>query len=159
MRSTCINWRSVSSPSISGISTSRMMKSGRSPCADARRALPCRWRWLPRRTRPPRAASEDISECSVHHRRSGSFLCVAIGHPYGAILPLILFHIGRQQEGKRASAAQFAIDPNFSAMSLDQSFRDCQSQAHARRRRIDAYKFLEDFLMELGRNPVTRVRD
>ena len=35
VRSTCINCRSVSRPSISGISTSRMMKSGRSPVADA----------------------------------------------------------------------------------------------------------------------------
>src|SRR5260370_15503748 len=67
--------------------------------------------------------------------------------------------IDRQQKGERADAAQLAIRPNVSSMSLNQPLCKGQPETHARRRTIDAHKILEDFLMMLGSNAGAGIAD
>ena len=56
-------------------------------------------------------------------------------------------------------SACFALDPNFAAMRLDESFRDRESETHTRCVAIDADKVFENFLMMFGSDAGAGVLD
>src|SRR5580692_3930479 len=157
VRSICISWRSVSRPSISGIRTSRMMKSGRSPLpilASASLPLGTASTLKPSTSRSVWRYLRMLGSSST----TRTFSLLDIFDSYGAKLKArfsidstaLLLHVDRQQKRKRAAASHNAINPNFSAMRLDQALGDCETQPHARRGRVDANKLLKNFLVILG---------
>ena len=156
-RSTCISWRSVSSPSISGISTSRMMKSGRSPSPTRSSAsLPL----------DDRVDFESVhfqqrlkifadARFVIHHQNlffvvpSSSLRASSPSRSYST-------SVGSRKE-KELPLPYFAIDPDFSAMRLNQALGDRQSQADPRGRRIDAHELFKNLLMKFRGDSVARI--
>src|SRR5258708_4944844 len=158
LRSTCINSFSVSSPFISGINTSRMMKSGRSPLFTFSSAS------FPELTVSTSNPSTSSKVCkyfrmlgSSSTTRIFSFTAIrfslSIRKTFGA---LALIH--RQQKRKLAARLRLARYPYLSAMCLDEPFRDCQPQTHSRRIPIHAHKIFKYLLMMLGRDTGPRIR-
>src|ERR1035437_6081874 len=158
VRSICISCFRVSSPFNSGISTSRMMKSGRSPasileiasCPDTTvsTSYPSTSSRVPRYFRM-------LGSSSTTSIRSFS----AIGPAF--ILPNLtgLTIVYRQQERKSTSPPRFTIHPNLAAMRLHQPLGNRQAKAHSRRGAIHAHKVLEDLLMMFGGNSRTGIRN
>src|SRR5487761_110927 len=63
-----------------------------------------------------------------------------------------------QQKLERPSAPRLTVHPDFSVMRLNQALGNRKPQPHPGRRRIDAHKVLENFLMKFRRNPHARIR-
>src|SRR5215472_1044005 len=151
LRTTSINSFSVSMPFISGISTSRMMKSGRSPFFTFSRAS------LPELTVSTAKPSTSSRVCkylrilgssSTTRIRSFGTIGSSLSTKKSQLSPLI----HGQQKRKLASRAGVALDPDFAAVRLDEPLGDRQAQAHAGSIAVHSHKVLENFLMMLGRD-------
>src|SRR5579864_9282326 len=158
-RSICISRRSVSSPSISGINTSRITKSGFAPPPIASSpSVP-----LATAVTPNPSTSRSVWR---YFRILGSSSIIRIFSLSAAISTwtfepsriAINLYFHWQQKLERASATGFAVHPDLAVMRLNQPFRDRQPQSHTGRRRIDAHKILKNLLMKLRRNPYPGVR-
>src|SRR5713101_5801296 len=158
LRSTCINSFSVSRPFISGINTSRMMKSGRSPLFTFSSAS------FPELTVSTSNPSTSSKVCKYFRMLGSSsttriFSFTAIDFPFRSektFGALALIHW--QQKRKPTSCLRLARYPDLSAMCLNEPFRDRQPQTHSRRISVHAYKIFKYLLMMLGRDTRPRIR-
>src|SRR6202020_213298 len=159
LRSICINCRSVSSPSISGISTSRMMKSGRSPVPILSSAS------LPLVTVSTPKPSTSSRVCR-YLRILGSSSTTRIFSLSAMFIPswtrfasyvYALLGVDRQQKRKGAATSNHAIHPDLAPMRLNQALGDRQAQSHSRRRGIHPDEFFEYFLVKFGGDAVSGV--
>src|SRR5437764_4463751 len=167
LRSSCRSSRSTSMPFISGISTSRMIRSGRSPSLTlASTSLP----------EPIVSTSKPSTSRSVckYFRILGSssttkiFSLTAIAHfSLGPLrlqpLPISkenrsLNLIHGQQKCELAPLCPITLHPYFAAMRLHQTFRDRQTQTHTRSVAIDPHEVLENLLMMLWGDSRSAVR-
>src|ERR1035438_6123148 len=159
LRSSCRSSFSVSMPFISGIKTSRMMRSGRSPSLTlARTSLPeptvstskpstssrvCRYLRMLGSSSTTRIFSFTAIDFSLCTSNSECF--PAIKNPR---CELRLIHW--QQKCKLASVGGFALDPDFAAVCLHQALGDRQTQAHSGGVAVHANEVLENFLVVFG---------
>src|SRR5882762_2035864 len=157
LRSICISSFNVSMPFFSGIKTSRMMKSGRSPPLTFESAS------LPELTVSTSNPSTSSRVCryfrmlgSSSTTRIFSFVAMncSLSIKKSSTLPLI----HRQQKREPASTSRFTFDPDFSAMRLDKPLRNCQPQSHPRSVPVHSYKIFEYLLMMLRRDSRPGVR-
>src|SRR5215467_8107696 len=156
VRSTSINSFNVSMPFISGIKTSRMMKSGRSPFFTLFRAS------LPELTASTANPSTSRRVCRYFRMLGSSsttriFSFSAIGSSLSSEVSPALTLIHRQQKCESASAAGIAFHPDLSAVRLNQAFCNRQPQPHSGRIPVHSDEILEDFLMVLCRNARARI--
>src|SRR6266853_2945215 len=158
LRSTCINSFSVSRPFISGINTSRIMKSGRSPALTFARAS------LPELTVSTSNPSTSSKVCrylrilgSSSTTRIFSFTAIRFSLSIRKTLRVLAL-IHWQQKRKLTSRLRLARYPYLSAMCLDEPFCDRQPQTHPRRIPVHAHKIFKYLLMMLGRDTGPRIR-
>src|SRR6266566_9948337 len=156
-RSICINSFSVSRPFSSGISTSRMMKSGRSPASifsTASRPETTVSTWYPSTSSRVPRYFRMLGSSSTTRILSFSTICAPT---FGASKYLKIVY--RQQERKSAAPLGFAVHPDLATVRLHQALGYGQAQAHSGGRPIDANEILEDFLMMLGGDAGSSIRD
>src|SRR5579859_4950193 len=149
LRSSCINSLSVSSPLSSGINTSKIMKSGRSPPFTL--AIASR----PELTASTSKPSTSSSVCKYFRMLGSSSTTRIFSFAPIDFLPelpisnrmefLALIH--RQQERKPASRNWFAFHPDLASVGLDEPLSNRQPQAHACRVAVYPHKIFEDFLV------------
>src|ERR1700686_2034903 len=149
LRSSCINSFSVSSPLSSGISTSKMMKSGRFP------RFPLAITSRPELTAATSKPSTSSSVCKYFRMLGSSSTTRIFSFVPIDFLPdspisnqlefLALIH--RQQKRKSASRNWFAFHPDLAAVRLDEPLGNRQPQAHACSVAVYPHKILEDFLV------------
>src|SRR3990172_8459581 len=142
--STCIIWRSVARPSISGIRTSRITKSGRAwlwMCSRASAPEPTAVTWKPSTSSSVCRYLRMLGSSSTTRTRSCSDIFVS--------LLVQLNGVGRQQHGERAAAMQFAVYPDLAPMRLDQPVSDGQTQAHPGGTAVHAHEVFKNFLVML----------
>src|SRR5438067_2391610 len=159
LRSISISSFSVSMPFISGIKTSRMMKSGRSPFFTLFRAsLPelTASTWNPSTSRRVCKYFRILGSSSTTRIFSFSAISSSLSYnSYKNLWALSLIH--GQKKCKSASSARIAFHPDLSAMRLNEAFCDCQPQSHSGSISVHSHEILENFLMVLGRDARTGV--
>src|ERR1700726_982262 len=161
LRSSCKSSLSVSMPFISGISTSKMIRSGRSPSLILARTS------LPEPTVSTSKPSTSNSVCKYLRILGSSsttsiFSFTAIDLSLCAptqilpaqpkMIPKELRLIHRQQKRKLAAIGGFALHPDLPPVRLHQAFGDGQAQAHSGGIAVHAHEVLEDFLVMLRRD-------
>src|SRR6267378_3838031 len=139
LRSICISSFSVSRPFISGIKTSRMMKSGRSPPFTFESAS------FPELTVSTSNPSTSSSVCRYFRMLGSSsitriFSFVAMD----CSLSIAIFVCPTPDP-----ASRFALYPDLSAMRLDEPLCNRQPQPHPRSVPVHSYKIFEYLLMML----------
>src|ERR1700676_3350949 len=155
LRSRCINSCRLSRPPISGISTSKITKSGRSPLLIfARASFP-----LPTASTSKPSTSRSVCKYfrmlgSSSTTRTFSFTAISLSS-FQNQPDLTLIHW--QQECESAAFLKFAFHPNFPAVRLYQSFRDGQPQTHPGGVAIDTHEAFKYFLVGLRSNAASRV--
>src|ERR1700730_5551346 len=167
-RSSCSSSFSVSMPFISGMSTSRIIRSGRSPSLTfARTSLPeptvstskpstsnnvCKYFRILGSSSTTRIFSFTAIDSPSAYRR----LCrsATTNHSAGE---LSLIH--RQKKRKFAAVGGFALHPDLTAMGLHEAFGDGEVQTHARRIAVDPDEILENFLVMFGRDSRSGIGD
>src|SRR5579859_4477339 len=159
LRSACISSFNVSIPFSSGIRTSKMIKSGRSPPFTFAIAS------LPELTVSTSYPSTSSSVCK-YFRILGSSSTTKILSLAAIALSLYLVPISqqltlihRQQKRESAPGLRLALHPDFPAMRLNQAFCDRQSEPHAGSVSVYPHEIFEYFLMVFGGDSPTRVRD
>src|SRR5580704_8150221 len=167
LRSSCSSSLSVSMPFISGISTSRMMRSGRSPSLTLARTS------LPEPTVSTSKPSTSSSVCKYLRMLGSSsttriFSFTAIG--LSPCIPLLnavqlsdirteLSLIHGQKKREPAAVSGFAFDPNFPAMRLHQALGDRQAQTHTRSIAVHADEIFENLLVMFRGDPWAGIGD
>src|SRR5213596_2058688 len=157
LRSNSINSFNVSMPFISGINTSRIMKSGRSPLFTLASAS------FPELTASTSNPSTSSNVCkyfrmlgSSSTTRIFSFTAIDFSLSINKLRVSALIH--RQQKCKSASCPRLALHPYLPAMRLDEPLRNSQPQTHSRSVPVHANKILKNFLVMLRRDPWPRIR-
>src|SRR5580692_1839557 len=158
LRSACISSFSVSIPLSSGMRTSKIIKSGRSPPFTFAIAS------LPELTVSTSYPSTSRSVCKYFRMLGSSsttriFSLAAIEfslYPSAVLQKLSLIH--GQQKCEFASYFRLALDPDLPAMRLNKALRYRESETHPRSVAVHAHEIFKNLLMMLRRNPRSRVR-
>src|SRR5580700_3092294 len=158
LRSTCISSFKVSIPLSSGMRTSKMIKSGRSPPFTFAIAS------LPELTVSTSYPSTSRSVCK-YFRMLGSSSTTRIFslaviefslYPAQFLEKLSLIH--GQQKCEFASCFRFTLYPNLAAMRLNKPLRYRQSETHPGSVAVHPHEIFKNLLMMLRRNPRAGVR-
>src|SRR5580704_4174192 len=167
LRSRCRSSFSVSMPFISGIRTSRMIRSGRSP------SLTLASTSLPEPTVSTSNPSTSSSVCKYLRILGSSsttriFSFTAIG--FSPCIPLLnavqlpvtrteLSLIHGQKKRELAAVGCFALHPNLPAMRLHQALGDRQAQTHTRSIAVYADEILDNLLVVFRGDPRAGIGD